>query len=103
MTLPLPILSAHDTRRVAVAAAVHPKTVSRAYRGEVVRSTCAARIVEAARSLGLPPPGPSREPMAGPGLAKAQAPAEVPPAVMPSEMDRRRARDVLRRFGRGPT
>ena len=49
-------LTAHDARRVAVAAAVHPKTVVRAYRGLVVRSTCSARIVGAARSLGLPEP-----------------------------------------------
>jgi hypothetical protein len=49
-------LSPHDLRRVAVAAAVHPKTVARAYRGHVVRSTCAARIDEAARVLGLPLP-----------------------------------------------
>jgi hypothetical protein len=49
-------LSAHDARRVAVSAAVHPKTVARAYRGEAIRSTCAARIAEAARTLGLPQP-----------------------------------------------
>jgi hypothetical protein len=49
-------LSAHDARRLAVTAAVHPKTVARAYRGEAVRSTCRARIVEAAHTLGLPSP-----------------------------------------------
>jgi len=49
-------LSAHDARRIAVTAAVHPKTVARAYRGQVVRSTCAARIVDAARTLHLPLP-----------------------------------------------
>lgn len=58
-----PRLSAHDVRRLAVTAAVHPKTVARAYRGEAVRSTCAARIVDAARALGLPEPsGPHQEP-----------------------------------------
>jgi hypothetical protein len=52
---PIP-LSPHDARRISAAAAVHPKTVARAYRGEVVRSTCAARIADAARALGLPSP-----------------------------------------------
>jgi DNA-binding LacI/PurR family transcriptional regulator len=51
-----PPLSAHDVRRLAVAAAVHPKTVSRAYRGESVRSTCAARIADAAHTLGIQQP-----------------------------------------------
>jgi len=49
-------LSAHDARRIAVTAAVHPKTVVRAYSARAVRSTCAARIADAARSLGLPLP-----------------------------------------------
>lgn len=47
-------LSPHDARRIAVAAAVHPRTVLRAYRGDTVRSTCAARIAHAATLLGLP-------------------------------------------------
>lgn len=50
------VLTPHDVRRIAVAASVHPKTVTRAYRGADVRSTCAARIAEAARALGLPLP-----------------------------------------------
>lgn len=59
MTLPDVVptsLSAHEIRRIAVTAAVHPKTVARAYRGEFIRSTCAARILDAARMLGLPLP-----------------------------------------------
>lgn len=69
-------LSAHDARRIAVAAAVHPKTVARAYAGLPVRSTSAARIVEAARILGLPQPLSQLQtktvpvPGKGPGVAK---------------------------------
>ena len=53
--MPAP-LSPHDERRLSVVAAVHPKTIRRAYRGEMIRSTCEARIRDAARDLGLPPP-----------------------------------------------
>ena len=49
-------LSAHDVRRIAVAGAVHPRTVTSAYRGDTIRSTTRARIEQAARDLGLPPP-----------------------------------------------
>lgn len=40
-------LSAHDVRRVAVLAAVDPRTVARYLRGERVASTCASRIGQA--------------------------------------------------------
>jgi hypothetical protein len=56
MTSPAPPLTPHDERRLSVAAAVHPKTIRRAYRGEAIRSTCEARIRRAAADLGLPPP-----------------------------------------------
>ena len=46
----------HDRVRIAAAACVTPDTVLRAYRPEPVRSPVAARIVEAARKLGLPAP-----------------------------------------------
>jgi DNA-binding LacI/PurR family transcriptional regulator len=57
-TLPAPLAapSAHDRRRIAVAALVSPRTVDRAYRGEPIRSMVAARILEATRALGLPEP-----------------------------------------------
>jgi hypothetical protein len=48
-----PMLTAHDRRRVAVAAAVDPRTVDRYLRGESTASTCAARIRDALRRLGL--------------------------------------------------
>jgi DNA-binding LacI/PurR family transcriptional regulator len=48
--------TAHDRRRIAVAALVSPRTVDRAYRGEPIRSMVAARILEATRALGLPLP-----------------------------------------------
>jgi hypothetical protein len=50
------IPSPHDRIRVAAAAAVTPDTVLRAYRGAPVRSGVAARILAAARDLGLPAP-----------------------------------------------
>ena len=49
-------INPHDRVRIAAAACVTPDTVLRAYRSEPVRSTVAARIVEAARTLGLPAP-----------------------------------------------
>ena len=55
-------LSPHDERRLSVVAAVHPKTVRRAYRGEMIRSTCEARIRDAARELRLPLPPPKVAP-----------------------------------------
>jgi hypothetical protein len=85
--MPARTLSAHDRRRVAVAAAVDPRTVARVYRGDAVRPSCAARIADAACFLGFPPPAPRGEPTAT--------------ALTPSELDRRRAGDVLRRLGRG--
>jgi DNA-binding LacI/PurR family transcriptional regulator len=51
-----PKVTPHDRVRIAAAACVTPDTVLRAYRSEPVRSTVAARIIEAARSLGLPAP-----------------------------------------------
>jgi hypothetical protein len=57
---PLPPLSPHDERRLSVVAAVHPKTIRRAYRGEAVRSTCEARIRRAAIDLDFPPPPPAK-------------------------------------------
>ena len=50
--------TAHDRRRLAVEAGVHPRSVDRAYQGLPIRSTSATRIVEAARALGLPAPLP---------------------------------------------
>jgi hypothetical protein len=52
----IPIPTAHDRRRIAVIAYVGERTVQRAYRSDPVRSTVAARIIEAARTLGLPLP-----------------------------------------------
>jgi hypothetical protein len=49
-------LSAHDIRRLAVAAFCAPRTVRRAYRGEVVREISVLRISDAANTLGLPLP-----------------------------------------------
>ena len=46
-------MSAHDRRRIAVAAAVDPRTVDRYLRGQKVASTCTARIRQALRQLGL--------------------------------------------------
>lgn len=85
---PTQTLSAHDRRRLAVIAAVDPRTVARVYRGEPVRPLCAARIADAARFLGFPPPAPTDRLTAT--------------ALTPSDLDRRRAIDVLRRLGRGP-
>jgi DNA-binding LacI/PurR family transcriptional regulator len=50
--------SPHDRRRIAVIAGVTDQTVARVYRGDRVRSTVAARVVAAARNLGLPVPTP---------------------------------------------
>lgn len=60
-------LSPHDVRRLSVAAYVHPTTVGRVYRGARVRSTTLARIVDAARSLGLPLPLSAPRDVAGDG------------------------------------
>jgi hypothetical protein len=49
-------LSAHERRRIAVAAVVDPRTVDRYLRGLPVASTCGARIQEALRRLGLDTP-----------------------------------------------
>jgi DNA-binding LacI/PurR family transcriptional regulator len=49
-------VTAHDRRRIAVAALVSPRTVERAYRGDPIRSMVATRILHAARTLGLPAP-----------------------------------------------
>ena len=53
MSLPLPPVTAHDRRRIAVAAAVDPRTVDRYLRQQPIASTCAARIRDAIRRLGL--------------------------------------------------
>lgn len=50
---PIVLLTAHDTRRVAVAASVEPRTVRQYLIGERVRPMCAARIVGALHKLGL--------------------------------------------------
>lgn len=44
--------TAHQTRCIAVAACVDPRTVRRYLSGAPVRSTCAARIAEALCALG---------------------------------------------------
>lgn len=49
-------LNTHDTLRIAVEACVHPRTVTRAYRGQPIRSTTAARIKQAAAKLGFAVP-----------------------------------------------
>jgi hypothetical protein len=46
-------LSAHDRRRLAVEAAVHPTTVNRYLAGEAVRSTCRIHVERALVALGL--------------------------------------------------
>jgi len=46
-------LTPHDRRRIAVAAAVDPRTVDRYLRGQTVASTCTARIRDALARLGL--------------------------------------------------
>jgi hypothetical protein len=53
-------LSAHEVRRISVAAGVDPRSVQRVLRGESVRPMCAQRIADALAALGLaerlPPP-----------------------------------------------
>jgi hypothetical protein len=46
-------LSAHDYRRLAVEAAVHPTTVRRYLAGEQVRSTCRIHVERALAVLGM--------------------------------------------------
>lgn len=46
-------LTAHDERRVAVAAGCDPRTVRAYLRGDPTRSTTAARIADALRELGF--------------------------------------------------
>ncbi len=55
-------LSPHDERRVAVAAGCDPRRVRAYLRGEPTRSTTAARVAEALRSLGFSavPPTPPK-------------------------------------------
>jgi hypothetical protein len=53
ITMSLPPINPHDRRRVAVTAAVDPRTVDRYLRGQAVASTCAARIREALEHLGF--------------------------------------------------
>lgn len=45
-------LTAHERRRLAVEAAVHPATVERYLAGELVRSTCRSHIERALVTLG---------------------------------------------------
>jgi hypothetical protein len=76
MTLLYP-LTAHERRRVAVFAAVDPRTVVRFLRGQPVASTCAARIREALRRLDIlpddsDPPRPVATEPPRPGLAVAR-------------------------------
>lgn len=54
-------MSPHDERRVAVVAGCDPRTVRAFLRGAETRSTTAARIAEALRSLGFEPAVPARE------------------------------------------
>ena len=54
MTQPKP--TAHEVRRIAVAAIVDPRTVRTYLEGRPTRSTTAVRIAEALRALGLPAP-----------------------------------------------
>jgi hypothetical protein len=48
-----PLLSPHEERRVAVHAAVDPRTLRRYLVGEPIVSTCRARIERALEELGL--------------------------------------------------
>lgn len=48
--------TAHEVRRIAVAAIVDPRTVRTYLEGRPTRSTTAVRIAEALRALGLPAP-----------------------------------------------
>lgn len=50
---PMPVLTPHDERRVAVAAGCDPRRVRAYLRGDPTRSTTAARIADALRSLGF--------------------------------------------------
>lgn len=54
--------TAHEVRRIAVAAAVDPRTVRAFLEGRPIRSTTESRITDALRLLGLPvtPAAPSR-------------------------------------------
>lgn len=53
----LPLMpNAHQRLQIAVHASVHPRTVLKCYRSEPVRSTVAARVTAAARSLQFPEP-----------------------------------------------
>lgn len=51
---PNPALTAHERRRLAVEAAVHPATVERYLAGAPVRSTCRSHIERALVALGRP-------------------------------------------------
>jgi hypothetical protein len=55
-TAPRHIPTSHDRTRLAAHAAVSIEVVRRAYLGAPIRSTTAARIIAAARDLGLPVP-----------------------------------------------
>lgn len=49
-------VSAHDVRRIAVAAMTDPRTIQRYLKGEPIRSTSKARIDAAVLTLGIPAP-----------------------------------------------
>jgi hypothetical protein len=50
--------TAHDIRKIAVAAVCAPRTVQRLYDGKVVRQTTAVRVLRAIQELDMPPPPP---------------------------------------------
>lgn len=53
---PLRLLNARQRMRVALAASVDLRTVSRCYASKPVRDSIAERVLDAARKLGLPEP-----------------------------------------------
>lgn len=58
-------VSAHDIRRIAVAAMTDPRTIQRYLKGEPIRSTSKARIEAALAALGFPAAAPTRQAVAG--------------------------------------
>lgn len=57
-----PTISAHDVRRIAVAAMTDPRTIQRYLKGEPIRSTSKARIEASLAALGFPAAAPSPAP-----------------------------------------
>jgi hypothetical protein len=52
----IPEPTPHEARRIAAEACVCTRTVRRFFAGQLVRSTCRARIQEALAKLGIPDP-----------------------------------------------